>query len=108
MYPSLPRTVSVASLLTCLAQPIAVHADTVTQATLSLTSDRVYHGLSESTENPGIALQSEVHTKRWFVGATAELSRPDATRERHQAATGYFGLDQTIGSSGWLAAATAR
>ena len=91
--------ITVALLLSLSVQA----SEPVQTVSVTLESDRLYHGLSETTHNPNLRVHSERIYERAFAGLALEASPFDITRERHMAATGYVGIRIPITDTGWSA-----
>ena len=77
------------------------YADAVHHVSVFATSDRLYHGLTETTENPSVGIQTEIAFARWFAGLSIETSQPEERRQRHTPLTSYIGYERGLGRSGW-------
>ncbi|MEM7097198.1 MAG: hypothetical protein AAF541_02990 [Pseudomonadota bacterium] len=103
-----------AALYMCLgyAAPGQANAgEVLSNVTLIATTDHLYHGLTESTQNPTILVNSEFTLgEHLFTGFVASVARADKSVERHQPITGYLGSDVPIGhfaSTQWYLGTTA-
>ena len=98
-------SLAVTGLLSSLVVPIC-HAQTVSQISTSVSTDRLYHGVTESTENPSVNLRAELHQARWFAGSVLEYANEDSEIERHRSLTTYIGVDHQFRDSGWAVSGT--
>lgn len=89
--------ITAALLLPCCVQA----ATPVQTASITLESDRQYHGLTETTSNPNLRFHTERIYDRAFLGLAAEVAPFDRIRERHTALTGYVGLRTDIPNTDW-------
>ena len=90
-------------IVTLILTLSAQAAESVQTVSVTLESDRLYHGLSETTHNPNLRVHSERINESTFAGLALEASTFDITRERHMAATGYVGIRIPITDAGWSA-----
>ncbi|MGV3480094.1 MAG: TorF family putative porin [Sphingobium sp.] len=80
-----------------LAEP-AYAAESETAASITLVSDRVWRGLSQTTGDPSIIGEAKWnHEDGPFVGVLAANYRSDQTHETGIALTPFFGVNRTFG-----------
>ena len=72
-------------------------SNVLANVSLIATTDSLYHGLTESTENPNLAINGELLVgEYWYAGVLTGVARADQIKERHQPLNAYAGFEALL------------